>query len=310
MSDRSKAGARGVPAGVDKAWASGRVLTAEQRARKQEVDRKANRFLKREVQDRLAVLEARVLELEATKSPQTQHGGVGGESAIHANQSAADFPATGTWPEPKERKQSWSSVATTHNALALAGPMISTPTALEYGQIAQHDVPVSSTTTAPGIQFRTVQEGFFPPSMGSGAGSDDTEEFIKPVNSVPAHPELTGLYTSAKPLPNGRDLTLFLNNLVNHIRSIPADQVCFDDQSNQDIVVNAVLKGWKHALLRYEQVCPLWEVLQMVDLCIFKDSNLVDRIAILRMLHKRYMFEIRNMPLQIEGPLPVWYQPQ
>lgn len=54
-------------AGVDKekAWASGRVLTPEQRARKQDADRKANRFLKKEVQDRLAILEERVLQLES-----------------------------------------------------------------------------------------------------------------------------------------------------------------------------------------------------------------------------------------------------
>lgn len=54
-------------AGVDKekAWASGRVLTPEQRARKQDADRKANRFLKKEVQDRLALLEERVMQLES-----------------------------------------------------------------------------------------------------------------------------------------------------------------------------------------------------------------------------------------------------
>lgn len=48
----------------EKAWASGRVLTPEQRARKQEVDRRANRVLKKEVQERLALLESRVLQLE------------------------------------------------------------------------------------------------------------------------------------------------------------------------------------------------------------------------------------------------------
>lgn len=69
MSARTGTGKRADAGGVEKkAWASGRVLTADQRQRKQEVDRKANRFLKKEVQDRLALLEARVLELEAGKS--------------------------------------------------------------------------------------------------------------------------------------------------------------------------------------------------------------------------------------------------
>lgn len=62
MSGRTTGGRRG--GNIEKPWASGRVLTPEQRARKQEADRKANRFLKKEVQDRLTLLEARVQELE------------------------------------------------------------------------------------------------------------------------------------------------------------------------------------------------------------------------------------------------------
>lgn len=67
MSARTGPGKRTDAGAIEKKpWASGRVLTAEQRQRKQEVDRKANRFLKKEVQDRLALLEARVLQLEAS----------------------------------------------------------------------------------------------------------------------------------------------------------------------------------------------------------------------------------------------------
>ena len=69
-----KARSNGTATDKEKPWASGRVLTAEQRARKQEADRKANRFLKKEVQDRLALLEARVLELEG-KPPNANGAG-------------------------------------------------------------------------------------------------------------------------------------------------------------------------------------------------------------------------------------------
>ena len=47
-----------------RAWASGRVLTPQQRARKQETDRRGSRTMKKAVQDRLSQLEARVLQLE------------------------------------------------------------------------------------------------------------------------------------------------------------------------------------------------------------------------------------------------------
>lgn len=71
MSGRTGGGGNKRGGGVEKPWASGRILTPEQRARKQEADRKANRFLKKEVQDRLTVLEARVLELEKPASNST-----------------------------------------------------------------------------------------------------------------------------------------------------------------------------------------------------------------------------------------------
>lgn len=81
-------------AGVDKekAWASGRVLTPEQRARKQDADRKANRFLKKEVQDRLALLEERVLQLES--EPTNSSGALG----LGVNVSQGIPPGVGTLP--------------------------------------------------------------------------------------------------------------------------------------------------------------------------------------------------------------------
>lgn len=80
-------------AGVDKekAWASGRVLTPEQRARKQDADRKANRFLKKEVQDRLALLEERVLQLESEASTAQGANAVG----LGVNVPQGIMPAVG-----------------------------------------------------------------------------------------------------------------------------------------------------------------------------------------------------------------------
>lgn len=155
-----------------------------------------------------------------------------------------------------------------------------------------------------------------------GSGNQDRNGF--------AHPQITAMLASTgrAATPGGRDLTMFLNHLVDHIRNIPPERICYDDEHNQDVIINAVLKGWKFAMSRYEQVCPLWEVLQMVDMCLFKDCNMVERISCLRMLHKRYgraippphihtdrrccryMFETKTVATQVEGPLPPWFQPQ
>lgn len=86
-------------AGVDKekAWASGRVLTPEQRARKQDADRKANRFLKKEVQDRLALLEERVMQLEAEATNTSAPSTIGlGVSVPQGLETTAGTISTGT----------------------------------------------------------------------------------------------------------------------------------------------------------------------------------------------------------------------
>ncbi|KAI5370937.1 hypothetical protein Slin15195_G018100 [Septoria linicola] len=281
MSGRTGSGSRRSDAGgVDKkAWASGRVLTSEQRQRKQEVDRKANRFLKKEVQDRLALLEARVLQLEGS-STNVDVKEVVRDASQRPVQASSTSPAStdvdGTVHsnlEPLPEAQHWSETIDYSNGTS------SDPTARAAG-MNSHDLGIANLA-------------------GSGSAGRGF-----------AHPQLTAQFAAGgRPTAGGRELTMFLNHLVEHIRNIATDRVCYDDEHNQDVIINAVLKGWKFALSRYEQVCPLWEVLQMVDLCLFKDCNMVERISCLRMLHKRYMFETKNVAVQVEGPLPAWFQP-
>ena len=50
------------------AWASGRVLSAEQRARKREVNKESARRLKYDLQERMVGLEKRVASLEQSRA--------------------------------------------------------------------------------------------------------------------------------------------------------------------------------------------------------------------------------------------------
>ncbi|EME87169.1 uncharacterized protein MYCFIDRAFT_84235 [Pseudocercospora fijiensis CIRAD86] len=291
MNGRTAAG-KTAGTGGEKAWASGRVLTAEQRARKQEVDRKANRFLKKEVQDRLALLEARVLQLEHTST-----------------ETRTANPNPGLSPHGIA-----SSTSSNGAELSIApdGSILTVADKVSNWNVAASVFDASHAMTSGSNSGGSVDDHYAAGHSVAGAPNDpDQEEFVHPSRAHPSngHPELTGVYTAAKPVPSGRDVTMFLNNLVNHIRMLPPDRVCFEDRYNQDVIINAVLKGWRYSLNRYDQICPLWEVLQTVDLCLFKECNLIERLGCLRMLHKRYIFEIRNTPVAVEGPLPVWYQP-
>lgn len=276
MSGRSTAGNRRASggSGVEKAWASGRILTPEQRARKQEADRKANRFLKKEVQDRLSLLEARVLELEKTPPSENNiaagdlgSGSIpyGGSVVTGEGADSHGVPANG-----RGKILEWSSTAT-----AQRGPHNLHGTVYE-----------ASTTDDNTMALDTGAEG-----------RDGTT------------PDYTDLNTTTRTRPDGRHLTCFLNNLVNYIRHLSPTVICFDDEFNQDLVASAVFRGWDYTLSRYSQKCPLWEVLRLVDIYLFKDSNVLERISMMRMLHKRYLFEV-NAQLPTAGPPPPWFRPQ
>ncbi|KAK4507069.1 hypothetical protein PRZ48_000803 [Zasmidium cellare] len=275
MSDRSTAGNRRASgSGVEKAWASGRILTPEQRARKQEADRKANRFLKKEVQDRLSQLEARVLELEKT-APSEQSVVAGDLGADAANIS---YTVPGLIGDTTHIHGVHSNG--TGKILEWNGSVNAQPNG------AQGTVYEASTTDDN--------------TMAVDSGAE---------NGNGTAPDYTDLNTTTKTRPEGRHLTCFLNNLVNYIRHLSPTVICFDDQFNQDLVASAVFKGWDSTLSRYSQKCPLWEVLRLVDMYLFKDCNVMERIGMMRMLHKRYLFEV-NANLPTAGPPPPWFRPQ
>lgn len=301
MSARTAGKARSNATAVDKEkpWASGRVLTAEQRARKQEADRKANRFLKKEVQDRLALLEARVLELEG-KPPTSnlerpadvfapnivdpgQHGvqGPGRVVENYAGESLALKQGCDIWltrPPPKDPSNAQAAL-------------------LESSSVHSHpDSFFANGDTANASQIFNGANAMMPGDM-----NEDSQRVVQP--------DFSDVGTTARTRPSGRHMTCFLNNLVNYIRHLAPNSVCFDDQYNQDLIVSAVVKGWEMTLYRYQQKCPLWDVLRLVDIYLFKDCNMVERISILRMLHKRYLFEV-NANLPTAGPPPPWFRPQ
>ncbi|EME49851.1 hypothetical protein DOTSEDRAFT_77028 [Dothistroma septosporum NZE10] len=288
MSARTAGRARnnGTAGDKEKPWASGRVLTAEQRARKQEADRKANRFLKKEVQDRLALLEARVLELEAR--PSTTNG---------AGSSNVDRPADAFAPNvvnsgPEDGVQGPGRIIESY-----ARDPSNAQAALPEGSVHSHgESYFQNGSTAPASQVFSAANSMMPEDT-----NEDSQHAVQP--------DFSDVSTTARTRPDGRHMTCFLNNLVNYIRHLAPNSVCFDDQYNQDLIVSAVIKGWEATLSRYHQKCPLWDVLRLVDMYLFKDCNMVERISILRMLHKRYLFEV-NANLPTAGPPPPWFRPQ
>lgn len=193
--------------------------------------------------------------------------------------------------------------------LKKAGTQDSGQLASETGQL---ELLPSPSMTSPREAYFTDHNGStshpIPANFEPGSGADVHEAIGEPARQHVA-PDFTDVTSTARTRPEGRHLTCFLNNLVNYIRTLPPNAVCFDDQYNQDLLVTAVLKGWEQTLARYHQTCPLWNVLRLVDVYLFRDCQMVERISCLRMLHKRYMYEV-NANLPTAGPPPPWFRPQ
>ncbi|CAK4033532.1 Hypothetical predicted protein [Lecanosticta acicola] len=319
MSGRTGGGGSKRGGGVEKPWASGRILTPEQRARKQEADRKANRFLKKEVQDRLTGLEARVLSLEKTSSepntaiPKSEDN----EDAHYAASAVSDPPDAGD-RQPSGSAVEWNESGTCvkNSEVKPWSEVLRQGEAQDGAQLGSDNgelelLPTPSMTSPRGAYFtdnNAATTPAIPANFEPREGADVHETIGEPARQSVA-PDFTDVTSTARTRPDGRHLTCFLNNLVNYIRTLPPNVVCFDDQYNQDLIVTAVLKGWNQTLARYHQACPLWNVLRLVDTYLFRDCQMVERISCLRMLHRRYLYEV-NANLPTAGPPPPWFRPQ
>ncbi|WPH00891.1 Hypothetical protein R9X50_00372500 [Acrodontium crateriforme] len=326
MSARTNRRGASVAAGGEKAWASGRVLTPEQRARKQEVDRRANRVLKKEVQERLSLLESRVLQLERMcpgitvdllkdREPDAQSAVTDTTQHDDRHSSRASL---GDWPHA-QNTNGFHGMPPIWNDPPNIWPMsISSSERINNGS-------TSTTTSFEGIDPNDTTHAWANGNAHSASEEMSSFAFVRDYGSVAIPPTIIAtpavhefsyspkhddLFTTARLKPNGREITSTLSKLVTFVRSIPANQICFDDQCNQDLLVTAIVKGWDYSLARFQQKCPLWTVLQLVDLSLFRFCNLVERLSVLRILHKMYLFEVGTRLNGVEGPLPAWYKPQ
>ncbi|KAB8346173.1 hypothetical protein FH972_023219 [Carpinus fangiana] len=272
-------------------WASGRVLTSQQRERKRLVDRNARRSQKQKFLERIGQLEARVLQLESGKG---------------------DSDAVAPPPKPPEGG-SYGFNQTLNQSLAGAPSFVESSSPFYPG--GGHDIGHPMTDPSqPNFSLQQQLVYPAPPSFDANHQHYPHDASIPDPTCIPAVQALTSELASISPLPSnlrqgGRDVTNTLNSLVYYVRNLAPESVCFDDDCNQDFLVRHVLQGWEQATSRYQQICPLWLVLRLVDLWLFKNSPVIERIAMLRMLHRMYLFEISSRSGTRE-PLPLWYKPQ
>ncbi|KAI5356852.1 hypothetical protein Slin15195_G052380 [Septoria linicola] len=285
-------------------WSSGRVLTAEQRQRKREVNRESARQSKQNLQDQVEKLSKRVLELEAWRERCERLGTVvrAPEHIVftedEAGQNNHEIPmptvlhvesdAYGTYPEVE--LNTW-----------ITGAVLS-PTPNDAISSLEGDLVWAEDESNPLIGMMEMasasnsMENDTVPMMEHGSVETSTAS-----NSVETIPPITYTRTmdctpSRQSLhPKGREVTRACNAAIAEVRKLAPQLICTNDVSNQDVLCRAILlHGWDAAFKRYSSICPLWRILRSVDNVLFQHCELKERLCVLRIIHLMYLVSHGN----------------
>lgn len=66
--------------------------------------------------------------------------------------------------------------------------------------------------------------------------------------------------------------------------TLQPSQICMDDNLNQDVLIRGVLDGWGD-LRNRGNICPVWRIVQQIDLSITIRNGILTRLCMLRGMH-------------------------
>jgi len=232
-----------------KPWSSGRVLTEEQRRRKREANRISQKRRKDQLAQRVESLEAQFLNL------------------------------MGTIPQPH------SQDAHRHGSIS--------PGFEEEGEVEIEPRVKSIDSRRDGVSSYlppiTLLQPTYSHDYGSSVGSEHSDleyyqrfltsgSYVIPPAVLPVATTLSRTFNSSSAVSD------FCYNLNVALFSMPTRNICIDDAENQNILIHAVLEGWQ-VIGESGKHCPLWTILQCVDLSISGASERIERLVLLRTVH-------------------------
>ncbi|KAI1852194.1 hypothetical protein JX265_013047 [Neoarthrinium moseri] len=153
-------------------------------------------------------------------------------------------------------------------------------------------------------------------SMGAGSSSQPLPEdhmfldpLTEPVNDpvVPAAtPGCDCYYESSLSDSYGNiNLWHFANEVLTPV-VLPAGGILADESWRDDIPVRALIDGWPAVENHLNGLPPLWKKLRRIDEGLFHSCGKVERLAILRMMHKLYLYSSAPTPDR-RADVPPWF---
>jgi hypothetical protein len=288
-----------------KAWASGRVLTENQRKRKREIDRLRIRKRRQEHDEKVRILEEKLKNL--TQSPLN-------EEIVKLQNDVARLQA-----ENRSLRQQWEMDPP-------SGIEELTPPTSQSELMADS----SSGATSPAPQDRIKRDPTLPCATLDEFLRANSSDMVKINRQRPAKNPLVDLRlqksvphgsldaasaATAPPLTNntvvknpvqlatinlgGNEVSpWYITETCNFVawstRSLRDNDVCLDDATNQHMLILAMFEGWEAVESRFT-LCPLWRILREVEYVVFSNTNTVERLVMLRMIHLMLLVRIARL---------------
>jgi hypothetical protein len=264
-------------ASSSKPWASGRTLTAAQRARKRAIDKQSHRERRNKTKSRIAELEAKLkalLKETANKGSTEMRSEINCheddfQRLVHMSQLTTtswdmqDWAGTGTW-----------TFSPSCDLITAHSPDYSDCSLSDYNSMTNGASALDSTSQA----VLVAPEFLLPSNVGQHFPSTSVAQEM-----VADPPSATAVQTTAA--RESTSTTQLCNLELSKACRLNSNQVCRDEQTNQDFLIRAVIHGWE-TVERRGSFCPLWEVLHRIDNLVFCTSSSITRLVMLNTVHR------------------------
>ena len=102
--------------------------------------------------------------------------------------------------------------------------------------------------------------------------------------TLPITPPVAATFAKLRTSARSEIITTFCQHLNKSIAALPNTIICSNDLQNQNMLIRAVLYGWS-VTETLPRLCPLWKILQHVDMSLFKETPAIERFVLLRHIH-------------------------
>lgn len=233
-----------------KAWSTGRVLTEEQRRRKREVNRLSQRRRKTKIAQRVEHLESQLMHLldnSAATSPTSASTDLICDGPVEKTEHVSPEPLTA----PISYRQE----------LLPANP--------QNPDNFHPSSPLSRMQSLPPYYHMKVHDAYIASCLHL---------------TLPIIPPVAAAFSKSRASIRTEIILTFCQTLNKSIDTLPNTIICSNDAQNQNMLIRAVLYGWS-IMETLPRVCPLWTILQHVDLSLFKETPAIERFVLLRHIH-------------------------